>query len=155
MQTPSLGTARNASVRSALLLSMGGARYALAVSHVIEVLPLAALQPCPGAPAYVAGMVDYRGTPLVTYDLCLLHAGRRAALRLTTRILIVRGAEGQAPPGLIAEHVDRTIPLPAAAATSAATLVEAGVIVHVLQPDDLLPPYRRWSPLAAEAGRGR
>jgi len=95
-----------------LLLQLGDDRYALNASQVIEVLPLLQLKKLPQAPAGVAGIMDYRSTPVPVLDLSELALQRPAHPRLSTRIIVVNLAEGQDEPrlaGLIAEHVTETL----------------------------------------------
>lgn len=88
-----------------LLFQMGRERYALDVREVAEVLPLLALKRIPQAPAGVAGVFDYRGTPVPAIDLSQLAVGRPAEQKLGTRIVLVHYlVAGQARLlGLIAE----------------------------------------------------
>ena len=78
-----------------LLFQLGQDRYALEAGLVVEVLPLVALKGLPGAPRGVAGLVDYRGTPIPVLDLNALAVGVAAAARVSTRLLIVRYQSGQ------------------------------------------------------------
>ncbi|MBI3977186.1 MAG: purine-binding chemotaxis protein CheW [Chloroflexi bacterium] len=52
-----------------LVFELIGQRYALAISHVREVLPRAALTRLPGAPPAVAGILRLRGALLPILDL--------------------------------------------------------------------------------------
>jgi chemotaxis-related protein WspB len=90
-----------------LLFKLGSDRYALEASRVVEVLPLLELKRVPHAPPAVAGIFNYRGHPVPALDLCQMTLGRPAALRLSTRIILVNcpDARGRlAPVGLVAEH---------------------------------------------------
>ncbi len=64
-----------------ILFQLGSDRYALPAGQVAEVLPLVALKALLGAPAGVAGLIDYRGTAVPVIDLSALALGRPAALR--------------------------------------------------------------------------
>jgi chemotaxis-related protein WspB len=95
-----------------LVFQIGGERYALDASTVNEVLPLVDIRPIPYAPIGIAGMFDYRGTPVPAVDLCALTVGRAAERSLSTRIVIVDypdGAGGAQPLGVIAEKATQTI----------------------------------------------
>jgi chemotaxis-related protein WspB len=90
-----------------LLFALGSDRYALPARDVTEVLPLVALKEIPGAPNGIAGLMDYRGTPVPVVDLNALALGRPAARRVSTRLLIVRytaPSGGERALGLLAEH---------------------------------------------------
>lgn len=99
-----------------LLFSCAGARYGLEVGEVAEVLPLRRLQPIAQAPAWVAGIFSHRGTLVPVLDLSALMAGRPAALRTCTRMVLVhyrRDDEGPAHLlGLIAEQTSDTLRCP-------------------------------------------
>ena len=90
-----------------LLFQLGEDRYALDAAQVMEVLPLVDVKQIPQAPAGVAGICNRRSAPLPVIDLSELTLGRPAARRLSTRIIVVRcadGAGGVRELGLIAER---------------------------------------------------
>jgi chemotaxis-related protein WspB len=90
-----------------VIFQLGADRYAIEAGKVLEVLPLMRTKQLPGAPNGIAGVLDYRGTPLPAVDLCALALGRPAAARLSTRILVVECPGGHRL-GLIAEHANET-----------------------------------------------
>ncbi len=65
-------------------------RYVLAAGNIMEVVPLVPLQKQPNAPAHIAGLMNYRGSSLPVIDLSQLFAGRKAILRLSSRIVVVK-----------------------------------------------------------------
>ncbi len=65
-------------------------RYVLAAGNIIEVVPLVLLQIQPNAPAYIAGLMNYRGKSLPVIDMGRLFAGHDTALRLSSRIVVVK-----------------------------------------------------------------
>jgi chemotaxis-related protein WspB len=90
-----------------LSFQLGGDRYALEASRVVEVVPLLALKRIPHAPPGVAGLFNYRGRPVPAVDLCELALHQPATLRYSTRIIIVNypDAGGRSHLlGLIAEN---------------------------------------------------
>jgi chemotaxis-related protein WspB len=94
-----------------LLFQLGGERYALEVSRVVEVLPLLSFKQFPHAPPGIAGVFNYRGRPVPALDLCALTHGRAARERLSTRIIVINYPDGRGTPhllGLIAENATRT-----------------------------------------------
>jgi chemotaxis-related protein WspB len=98
----------------ALLLQfqMGADCYVLDATQVAQVLPLVELKQIPHAPAGVAGVFDFRGTPVPVIDLNELALGRAARRCLTTRLIVVHYPDrsGRARLlGLIAEQVTRTL----------------------------------------------
>jgi chemotaxis-related protein WspB len=94
-----------------LLFELGEDRYAIDVRQVVEVLPLVTIKRMPHAPPGVAGLFNYRGTPVPAIDVSQLALGRPAALRLSTRLLLVHypcDDGSQKPLGLIVERVTKT-----------------------------------------------
>jgi chemotaxis-related protein WspB len=95
-----------------LLFELANDRYALDVSEIAEVLPLVHLKRIPQAPAGVAGLFDYHGSPVPAIDLSALTLGRPAESRLSTRLILVRYPDDGGEPrllGLIAEHATDTM----------------------------------------------
>lgn len=95
-----------------LLFELGQDRYALDATRIAEVLPLVRIKQIPQAPRGVAGVFDYRGTPVPVLDLSELALGRPAARRLGTRILLVHYPAGAAVTqllGLIVERATETL----------------------------------------------
>jgi chemotaxis-related protein WspB len=72
-----------------LLFHVCKERHALEASLVVEVIPLIAITPLPGALTGVAGVINYRGVPVPVLDLAALAWGRRAAGRISTPILVL------------------------------------------------------------------
>lgn len=90
-----------------LLFQLGQDRYAIEAQQAVEVVPLLELKRIPQSPPGVAGIVNYRGRPVPTVDLCALTLGRPAREQLSTRIIILRLTDGQGRPqfiGVIAER---------------------------------------------------
>jgi chemotaxis-related protein WspB len=84
--------------------------YAVSVMQVVEVVPRVALRGMPHAPAYLAGLLRYRGGAVPVVDLGLLLGESACRERLDTRIILVdsglHGGPGPGFLGLIAERVD-------------------------------------------------
>jgi chemotaxis-related protein WspB len=94
-----------------LLFQLGGERYALEVSRVVEVLPLLAFKQFPHAPPGIAGIFNYRGRPVPALDLCQLTHGKPARELLSTRIIVIKYPDARGNHhllGLIAENATRT-----------------------------------------------
>src|SRR6266566_1593541 len=90
-----------------LLFHLGSDRYALEAGKIAEVLPLVGFKKIPQAPLGVAGVFNYRGTPVPAIDLTQLSVGRPAPLRLSTRLVLAHcstAAGGVRLLGLIAER---------------------------------------------------
>jgi chemotaxis-related protein WspB len=95
-----------------ILFQIGRDRYALSARSIIEVLPLMNLKRVPCAPVGVAGVFNYRGTPVPVVDLNEMMLGEPAARRLSTRIILVIYPLDALHPralGLIAEHATNMI----------------------------------------------
>lgn len=110
-----------------LMFRIGKDRYVVDVAQVEQVLPLMGAKELPGAPAGVAGVINYRGEPVPLIDLSSLALGRPSAAVMSTRIILVRypeEGEGSRRLALCAERVVETIEREAA--DFVATGVEAG-----------------------------
>jgi chemotaxis-related protein WspB len=135
-----------------LVMTAGANRYAIDVAHVVEVVPFVHVTPVARAPAAVAGVITYRGAPVPIVDLPQLLAGRPAASRLSTRVVLTNVSDGRGTTrllGLLAEHVTGTM------RRDASEFVESGIggdsraigpvatdedgVVHWVDPAMLLP----------------
>lgn len=105
-----------------IVFQLGPDRYALDAREIVEVLPLVSVKRLPHAPAGIAGVLDYRGTPVPVIDVSAMALGRASAQRLSTRIFIVQCADGHRL-GLIAERANQMLK------REAADFVEPGVTV--------------------------
>lgn len=90
-----------------LVFHIGPERYALPLAAVLRVLPAARLKALPGAPEYVAGLLDLHGDTVPVIDLSRLAGCPADAVRYDTRILLLdlplAGAVRRL--GLLAERV--------------------------------------------------
>lgn len=90
-----------------LLFQIGNDRYALEARQTVEVIPLVELKRIPQPPRGMAGILNYRGTPIPALDLCELTFGRPAPERLSTRIIVINYSDATGRSrhlGLVAEH---------------------------------------------------
>lgn len=104
-----------------LVLRMGQHRFALAISASEAVVRLpAALQPVPGAPDYVRGMLQWRGQSVPVLDYrALLNHGTAAPLPTSARVLLLN--IGGVLSGLLVDemrdlftlYADQLVPAPA------------------------------------------
>ena len=96
-----------------LVFEAGGNRYAIDASHAVEVLPLVSWKDLVGAPAGVAGVFNYRGTPVPLIDLSELMTQEPSRTWMSTRIIVVSRAKesgaGTRFLGLLAEQVTETV----------------------------------------------
>ncbi|MCY1514676.1 CheW-like domain protein [compost metagenome] len=153
-----------------LLFRIGDDRYALDAGGVAEVLGLRVLKQVPGAPAWVAGMLDRQGAAIPVIDMSAL-AGRGAAAAVTsTRLALVHYLSGpQAQDrllGLILEQATETAHFdPAAFQPSGLdhpdarylgpVLSDARGMVQAVTVDDLLPAPVRALLFPADAREAR
>jgi chemotaxis-related protein WspB len=148
-----------------LLFAIGRDRYALDTADVAEVLPLVDVTRIPHAPAGVAGVLNFRGSPVPVVDLGVMFGGTSAPVCLSTRLILVRVGSaaphdrvGSAAPhdliGLIAEQVTSTLRcqesdfLPSGVAPGRApylgpVLAHEGLLIQRIHVDALLPPEVR------------
>jgi len=91
-----------------LAFHLGEERYGLPARDLARVLPFLECRPLAGAPDFVAGLIDYQGTPVPVIDLPMLVCRRPALPFLDTRILLVNyrpSPDDARLLGLIAERV--------------------------------------------------
>lgn len=92
-----------------LLMDAGSDTYAVASDSVLAVVPCAALKSAPGAPHAVAGILNYRCSPVPVVDCGILLAGQPCPVRFSTRIILLRLAMGgrERILGLMGKNVTR------------------------------------------------
>ena len=113
----------------------------------------------PHAPAFLAGLLRYRGDAIPVVDLGLLMGGEKAPGRLDTRIVLVEAGAGRGRLGLVAERVEDVVAVDETRRASAGGGVieapylgavyetEAGLLLQLVEPSPgpgLLGPSRGW-----------
>lgn len=88
---------------------LGEQRYALALRDIVEVLPLLNLRVLPHAPAYVSGVLNYRGQIVPVIDLCQLTIQQPCQQRMSSRLLMVRVQLAKGVPRLVGLLVERAV----------------------------------------------
>jgi chemotaxis-related protein WspB len=73
-----------------LLVTVGGKRFALDASDVMEVLPVVAHRSAGTGPKWLLGLFNLRGRLLPLVDLSTLVDGGRTEVRLGSRIVVMR-----------------------------------------------------------------
>ena len=63
------GKEKSGSTREMCSVRLGSAMFGVPISHILEIVGAARPQPVPLAPAYVGGLVHYRGDVLTTVSL--------------------------------------------------------------------------------------
>jgi len=95
-----------------LLFEIAKGRYALDVRQIIEIVPLVKLKKISTAPAYVAGLMNYRGEGTPVIDLNQLVNSVPYEDSLSTRIIIIKypvAGKGDMPLALIANNATETV----------------------------------------------
>jgi chemotaxis signal transduction protein len=115
-------------------------RYALPLDMLVEVVPVVSAQPVPGAPAWIKGIMNHRGSLIPLIDASLLLGERTVPTTMAHRILVLRideasGTDVPALVGLLVTGFDDIVAMDAAGdgghpglATGSDHL--AGMIVH-------------------------
>ncbi|WP_233833041.1 chemotaxis protein CheW [Paraburkholderia sp. ZP32-5] len=125
-----------------ILFTLDNERYVIDATQVERMMPLDPHAPpktIPGAPSWVAGVLEYDGAPLPVIDVPALALGRPAARLMSTRVVLVRYP-----------HAGRVRLL--------ALLLEGATRTIRLEPDAFHPtgidmPHARYlGPVASEAG---
>lgn len=94
-----------------LVFEAGNNRYGIEASEIIEVVPVVSFKRIPHAPAYVAGLFNYRGSVVPVIDLQALLGETPARRLLSTRVMVVRFSSAHGPErqlGLLAERITET-----------------------------------------------
>lgn len=95
-----------------LVFTIGTDRYGLPLRAVSRVLPVMALKQIPGAPDFVAGLMDLHGMPVPVLDVSRLAGVAVEQIWLDSRIVLIDyvaddalDASAQRQLGLLVEHV--------------------------------------------------
>lgn len=140
-----------------LIFHLGSDRYGLSTRHLVRVLPLMDLKQLPQAPPYVAGLMNYHGTPVPVIDLSILACETRCRAELGTRILLTNFVADDGTGhllGLMAERVSHIADMepglfsaPGVASPAAPylgkVLAADGAIVQLVELAQLLAPEVR------------
>ena len=95
-----------------LLFMVGGDRYGMDITDVVEVIPFIPLKKLSHTPNYVAGVFNYRGLAVPVIDVSMLISGKPAQNYFSTRLVIINYPlpnGGRRLVGLITEHATETI----------------------------------------------
>ena len=142
---------------SGVVLRFGGARYAVDMAAVAEVVPIPVITRLPGVPNWLAGVVNWRGRVLPVVDLRPLAGAEQAPT--SARLVVLShedhevGVLADFVPGLLEASGETVDAMPATVASGIAPLVH-GVVDHdgpvalldaaaVIRLRDQLPSARR------------
>jgi chemotaxis signal transduction protein len=98
-----------------LLFEAGELRCAIPCARIDEVLPLTLLEPVSGAVGAVVGLLSFRGSMLPVLDAGLLLTGAPSPRKLSTRLVVIAGAQRLALICAGAHDVQELTALPAGA----------------------------------------
>ena len=142
-----------------VILRFAGARYAVDMASVAEVVPVPVMTRIPGGPPWLSGVVNWRGRVLPVIDLRPLVGAALSPLPTSARLVVL--AEGDIEVGVVADMVPGLLncdprdlePIPGTIATGIAPLVRGVVDVDgpvallateaVLRLREQLPAARR------------
>jgi len=150
---------RAAAPVSGVVLRFGGARYAVDMAAVAEVVPVPVITRLPGVPSWLAGVVNWRGRVLPVVDLRPLAGAEQVPLPTSARLVVLShdelevGVLADFVPGLLEASGGVMDGMPATVASGIAPLV-CGVVDHdgpvalldaaaVIRLRDQLPSARR------------
>jgi chemotaxis-related protein WspB len=95
-----------------LVFRSGDSLYAIDAKQVVEVVPRVNLRPVPHAPAFLPGLLSYRGRVVPVVDFGVLIGASLGRDALSTRAILAEftGADGTARlVGLVAEDVSHVV----------------------------------------------
>lgn len=116
-----------------VILRFAGARYAVDMATVAEVVPVPGVTRVPGSPPWLSGVVNWRGRVLPVVDLRPLVGAPMAPLPTSARLVVLTVDDREVAlvadmvPGLLDCPPDSLEPMPATVATGIAALVR-GVV---------------------------
>jgi chemotaxis-related protein WspB len=132
----------------------GKSLYALDAGRVVEVVPRVALRPIPRAPAFLSGLLDYRGRVVPVIDFGVVIGEAASLPRLSTRIILVEWTTRDRQArllGIVAEDVSRVVNAdPSQTVSAAMTLDEAPYLGEVIRLDEGLVQLVRADKLVPE-----
>lgn len=145
-----------------LAFTIGADRYGLPLRAVARVLPVVALKHIPGAPDFVAGLMDLHGTPVPVLDISRLAGLAAEQIWLDSRIVLIDYVLDAATPrqlGLLVEHVVGIETVVDAALRDAGIdgapfLGQVAASLQIVEVNELLPPDVRALLFTRDAGAG-
>jgi purine-binding chemotaxis protein CheW len=116
-----------------VILRFAGARYAVDMSTVAEVVPVPVLTRVPGGPVWLSGVVNWRGRVLPVIDLRPLVGAPLSPMPTSARLVVLAeddievGVVADMVPGLLDCDPESLEPLPVTVSSGIAPLVR-GVV---------------------------
>lgn len=118
-----------------LTFTVAGEPYALDVAAVVELVPRVPLRAVPHAPAYLAGLLEYRGEVVPVVDLGVLLGSHPSGDRLSTRIILVAAARKRTD----RDDTRNPTPDPAAMTRRAGLIAEQVIDLIPVAPEQVTP----------------
>lgn len=118
---------------TAVLVRLGGARYAVDLAAIAEVVPVPATTRVPGTPSWLVGLANWRGRVLAVVDLRPLVGAPPTPLASSARLVVLAlddveaGLVVESVSGLLEGGVHEAVGVPATVAPAAAALLR-GVV---------------------------
>jgi len=127
-----------------LTFTVGPNRYAIDVARIVELVPRVELRSVPHAPAFLAGLLGYRGNVVPVIDLCLLLDVAPCRDCLSTRIILVRDApddhnQSRSDRGDASEDIKRSGPDQARRSSLLGLVAEHVSDLTYAQPEQVVP----------------
>lgn len=129
VRTVDAGSAERA---TGVLVGLGGARYAVDLAAVAEVVVVPPVTRVPAAPPWLAGVVNWRGRILAVVDLRSLVGAAQAPAPSSARLVVLSAGDVEA--GLLVDEVvglldtgADPVPVPATVAPAVAALLHGTV----------------------------
>jgi chemotaxis signal transduction protein len=150
--------AREQQVEPYLMVSVSGHIYAVKISRVIELVELSTLRPVPQGPAWIAGMMELRGEPILGLSLSQLLAQPDQGPGRLGLLVGLTPTEGQAAAGRVALIAERSLGIERYAEDQIHAMREpvAGIESYLVRADDsitgVIDPEALLRPVAAELG---
>lgn len=120
-----------------LVFRIDGREHALPVDCVVEVVRMVAATPLPEAPAWMAGVINFRGRAIPLVDARSRLGGAPGEPELSTPIIVVEASENAA--GLVVDEVVEVLPVRADALDRPATAIaRAAAVTAVVRDGDRL-----------------
>lgn len=144
---PREAAGRRSHACAVLVIPLGGERYGIETSHVVEVLPLRGVVPVPHTPPFVVGVVNHSGRIIAVLDLGrLLRASERHPSDARGWVAVVEsrgvtvGFVADAVPSIVEVVIDELVSPPATVSETARRWIRGmtAELVAVLDADALL-----------------
>lgn len=94
-------------LRSFVIFEVGGMRFAIDASEIAQILSSKTIIPLPFTPAFIVGIVNYRGDFRTVLDLSLMISGPPSTISTATHILVLQESDEQV--SIVSESIPYTM----------------------------------------------